>query len=428
MPTGFEFSRNPAPLAATTTTTTPPDLQSEVTFISGVTSDATVAATSYGAWSDGDGEHSSVTKWGSTELSTSGTSGGTVTLVFDPVSDWSLQEQSAWISALDLWSAVASIAFAPAADGTTPDFTIYRQPNQPGGSSGGAFVTFPHADSSTIGAHDVGAPGSGALVAIDTNVDGFGPIGSSFETGGGGPYATMVHEIGHMIGLGHGGSYNGNDGPNQQASAQQFSPYDTWLWAIMSYVKPWDMTATFFADYPVTGTSWGTSADGSLYEPTTPMMLDILAAQRLYGPATSGPLAGGNQIFGFHSNIGGSIAPYFNFNVNTHPVITIWDGGLHNTLDLSGWSTPANINLEPGTFSSANGEVNNIAIAFGTVIETAIGGGGNDTIHGNAHDNFLFGGAGNDTLDGGLGNDTLNGGTGNDRLDRAVSGRAADAA
>ena len=56
-------------------------------------------------------------------------------------------------------------------------------------------------------------------------------------------------------------------------------------------------------------------------------------------------------------------------------MISIWDGGTNNTLDLSGWSTPATINLNPGTFSSANGQVNSIGIAFGTIIETAIGGG-----------------------------------------------------
>ena len=135
------------------------------------------------------------------------------------------------------------------------------------------------------------------------------------------------------------------------------------------------------------------------------MILDILAAQRLYGPPTSGPLASGGQVFGFNSNITGPIAAYFDFTVNTHPVITIWDGGTNNTLDLSGWSTPSTINLNAGTFSSADGAVNNIAIAVDTIIETGIGGGGNDTITGNPYNNVLKGGANADLMAGGAGND-----------------------
>jgi hypothetical protein len=128
------------------------------------------------------------------------------------------------------------------------------------------------------------------------------------------------------------------------------------------------------------------------------MILDILAAQRLYGPATSGPLADGGEIFGFNSNITGLISSYFDFTVNTNPVITIWDGGPNNTLDLSGWSAPATINLNPGTFSSANFETNNIGIALDTIIQTAIGGGGNDTFIPNSY---------NDKIDGRLGTNTV---------------------
>src|SRR5262249_23776421 len=51
-----------------------------------------------------------------------------------------------------------------------------------------------------------------------------------------------------------------------------------------------------------------------------------------------------------------------------------------------------------------------------TVIETAKGGQGNDTIIGNDYANFLFGNAGDDDLNGGPGNDTLNGGPGSDTL------------
>jgi Peptidase M10 serralysin C terminal len=159
----------------------------------------------------------------------------------------------------------------------------------------------------------------------------------------------------------------------------------------------------------------GVAQSPSVYA-TTPMMLDILAAQRLYGRPISGPLVDGNDVFGFHSNIDEnsdpdhSIARYFNFTVNTHPVITIWDGGVNNTLDLSEWSEPSTINLNPGTFSSANGQTNNIGIAPDTVIETAKGGEGNDTIIGNAYANFLFGNAGDDQLFGNAGDDSLNGG------------------
>ena len=184
----------------------------------------------------------------------------------------------------------------------------------------------------------------------------------------------------------------------------------------MSYINPWTTSAKYYSSYPVTGTNWGVSADGYYNVPTTPMILDILAAQQLYGVATSGPLASGGQVFGFNSNIAGSIHNFFDFTVNTKPVITIWDGGLNNTLDLSGWNTAATINLNPGTFSSANGTTNNIGIAAGTVIETAIGGGGNDTIIGKRRKFHAQGRRRNDTLTGGTGNDTLNGGTGADTM------------
>ena len=56
----------------------------------------------------------------------------------------------------------------------------------------------------------------------------------------------------------------------------------------------------------------------------------------------------------------------------------------------------------------------NIGIAYGAIIENAIGGGGNDRINGNDVANNLKGGAGDDWLDGLRGADTLSGGAGRD--------------
>jgi serralysin len=409
---------------------TSPTLDDQATFLSGVTSTNLVAAKSFLNWDGkipaGYNETSTAIKWGSP---TPGTTGGTVTYWFDTASAWNPTEQAAFTSGLDLWSAEVDITFSLAASAASANVIFYREPNQPAlpadpdepepddphPQTGSAYEWDVYASDfrPTIGTGTLASHAStGTYIAIDTTVPGYGPLNGSFDTVGGYPYSTVVHEQGHLLGLGHAGPYNGNVDPE----TQQFSAYDTLLWSLMSYIYPWDESAQWFSSYPATGTDWGTSPDGSSYVPTTPMIADILAAQQLYGAATSGPLASGGQVFGFNTTITGSLGLFFDFTQNTHPVITIWAGGSNNTLDLSGWSEPATINLNPGTFSSANGMTNNIGIALDTIIENALGGSGGDTIIGNDAGDTLNGGGGNDTLIGGADADTLIGGSGNDTL------------
>jgi Ca2+-binding RTX toxin-like protein len=390
---------------------TSPGMSAEEAYVSGVDTSGHVAATSFWTWNSNTpatyASSSDAHKWG---LPASGTAGGTVDFYFDPASNWTATEKSQMTACLTLWSDIANIHFALTTNAADAQITFHRgddgQADTPAGWSGGS------------SAGDVGGSTlwtmTSATVSIDTSVPGFGPMDGNFASIGGYVWMTIEHEMGHAIGLGHGGAYNGT----VDSATQQFSAYDTRLWTIMSYIDADDTSAKYYAQYPVTGTSWGTAPDGYAYVPTTPMILDDLAIQQLYGASTSAAFSGG-QTFGFNCNITDVTKEFYDFTVNKHPVVTIWDAGTGNTLDLSGFTKGATINLNPGTFSSANGEVNNIGIAFGTHIDTADGTNTGDTFIANGDDDTLEGKGGNDVFDFGAtltANDHINGGAGTNSI------------
>lgn len=219
-------------------------------------------------------------------------------------------------------------------------------------------------------------------------------------------FQTFIHEIGHALGLDHMGDYNGNG--NWSPSSFQ----DSVVLSIMSYFGPRYAAPNYSAE--VMQADW-VADDGQTYSPQTPMLNDIMAIQRIYGASTTTRLD--NTVYGFSSTVGGPTGAIYDFTQNAHPILTLYDSGGNDTLDLSGWSTASRVDLRAGQFSSANSMTNNIAIAYNTTIENARTGAGNDTITGNDAANRLEGGAGNDELNGGEGDDTLVGGTGNDTIE-----------
>lgn len=337
-----------------------------------------------GSTSDG-----SAHKWGGGAAGTAGTD----SYYFDPGSNWSAAEQTAFKSAMALWSAVANITFTMVDTLAAANTVYYRQSSTT--SPLPKNVTLPKGQTHVGADYTAGAPGAASVPAtqsaymtMDTSMDGWKDI-TSFTYWGGYAIGTVVHELGHVIGLIHAGPYNGA----VNAALQQYNATDTSLWSLMSYIDPTDKTAKYYSSYPVTSTNCRLDQN---YTPTTFMPLDILAAQRLYGAPATTPL--NDVTFGFNCTIVGDCKPFFDFTVNSMPVISLYATGLANTLDVSAWSTPSTVNLNPGTFSSVDGMTNNLGIAYGTRIDTAFGGSGDDTFIVNANADTINGGGGTNTV------------------------------
>ena len=99
---------------------------------------------------------------------------------------------------------------------------------------------------------------------------------------------------------------------------------------------------------------------------------------------------------------------------------TIYDSAGTDTLNLTRNTVDTIIDLRQGQRSTlqdaetGNAVDNSVLIPYGTVIENARSGSGNDTLSGNETRNFLFGNEGSDILIGRGGNDALRGGDGAD--------------
>lgn len=213
-------------------------------------------------------------------------------------------------------------------------------------------------------------------------------------------FETFIHEFGHALGLSHMGDYNGSG---------DWAPScfeDSTVYTVMSYFGP-DHEA---GEGQIAWGNW--TANGTVYSPQTPMLNDVLSIQSIYGANTA--TRAGNSVYGFNTNITGSLSAIYDFTQNEQPIMCLYDAGGTDTLDLSGWSTASTINLTPGTLNSCNGMTNNLSIAYNCYIENLITGAGQDTLTGNTTANHLIAGIGQDLLQGGGGNDLLDGGIGTD--------------
>lgn len=246
--------------------------------------------------------------------------------------------------------------------------------------------------------------------------EGFAQGGDNFET--------LIHEIGHVLGLKH--PFEGAPLP---------AGFDSVRYTVMSYTPVSSGVVLGFGP-----TANGITTVLTRVNAATPMVFDIAAIQALYGAEET--TAAGNDTYRFQES--------------TTYVQSLYDAGGNDTIDLSNFTRPVLLDLTPGAYSSlgywpeaaqvaywtnlypnfatfiqdqfnkrdTHSWTDNLGIAFSTTIENGIGGAGDDVLIGNAAANYLSGGAGTDSISGGGGRNTADGGAGNDTL--VLSGARSD--
>jgi len=215
-------------------------------------------------------------------------------------------------------------------------------------------------------------------------------------------YSTIIHELGHALGLSH--PHDNKDNVAKAAASKSISNYNN---TVMTY------SIIAYGKYK--------------YEPSTLMPLDISALQQKYGASMKSV---GDSKYIFDKVFAYVTGDYSIGNAKIPTLVSLFDAGGVDTIDLRTICSDLYIDLTPGVgvITEANAFKSGIVIAssadqsdsaevkatpygtfigFGTSIEVLMCGSGNDSVICGADDNFILPGGGTNSVKTGAGKDLI---------------------
>ena len=257
-------------------------------------------------------------------------------------------------------------------------------------------------------------------------------MNTAFETGGLFAYDTVLHEIGHALGLKHPTDAWTDNVPGWvNVVHNQWDPSVAYsnTFSIMSTGAS-SLTEPTAADFQAIQSVYGTSAQAAAqdkswkWNATTYTLTQVLkdGSQTVRGISTSNIITGGtgnDTVYAIGSGTNTINGGLGNDNLVGGSGINYLDGG-PGADTLNGWfgTTYASYkDAKAGVTVNLLNPSLNTGDAAGDIylhITRVVGSGFNDTIIGDNSGDVIQGGAGNDVLTGGTGKDTITGGAGND--------------
>ncbi|MGO1119750.1 M10 family metallopeptidase C-terminal domain-containing protein [Rhodovibrionaceae bacterium A322] len=306
---------------------------------------------------------------------------------------WADYEKAAFTEVFATYESVINVTFSEG--GSDSDFRFYSV-EMPGSSLG--------AQHGPAGTDD---DGLGVY-----NYQGSGWSETGLKQGGYG-YITVLHELGHGMGLGH--PHDGGFGSELFPGIDQIGFYpDGTPFGDSTETGMYGLNQGIFTTMSYNDGFNGAMPDGFEYGYQGSLgAFDIYALQLMYGANMD--TATGDDVYRLP-------------DVNESGTFwtSIWDAGGTDALSAEGSTLDSEIDLREapllgshaGGYLSQAGDISGgYTIANGVTIENAFGGEGWDSITGNDAANLLKGNGGDDRLEGLAGDDQINGNAGDDLID-----------